>query len=64
MESNEESTSWICSPVADINSVLFHSSPLQTESVNVNLSKESAELITLAESLVILQNALSLSKLL
>ncbi len=53
---------WNTSPIADVSSIAFDRSSLEKESVNVSLSEESSQLITIADALTILEDALNLSK--
>lgn len=59
---SKEQKGWFCSSVADLSNVIFSPSCLQDETVNVNLSEQSVELITLADVLAILENAINLAK--
>ena len=55
-------TTWICSAVADISSIALDPSSLEKESVNVSLSEESSQLITLEDAVTTMEDALNLSK--
>ena len=55
-------TCWSGSSVADINDVVLSPSGMQSDYVNVELSAKSLELISLADLLAILENAINLSK--
>ena len=55
-------TTWTCSAIADISSIAFDPSSLEKESVNVSLSEESSQLMTLEDAVTIMEDALNLSK--